>query len=207
VDPVRYAPAGQIEFLGRLDHQVKIRGFRIELGEIEAALKAHGRVEDALVTVYEEGEKQLLAYVISPLSEIEQTEARASHIGHWQSLYESTYGQSPTSSSDFDITGWESSYTGEAIPPEQMAIWVEETVAQLRRLHPQQVVEIGCGSGLLLTRLAADCETYVGLDFSEKVLAQLGNYISTREDLSHVMLRPGLAHELSFLADDSVDLV
>jgi non-ribosomal peptide synthetase component F len=52
-DLVRCLPDGNIEFLGRIDDQVKIRGFRIELGEIEACLNQ-----------YEEGHKQLVAYVI-----------------------------------------------------------------------------------------------------------------------------------------------
>jgi len=32
-DLVRWSTAGELEFIGRVDHQVKIRGFRIELGK------------------------------------------------------------------------------------------------------------------------------------------------------------------------------
>ncbi|NOQ25643.1 MAG: amino acid adenylation domain-containing protein, partial [Bacteroidales bacterium] len=44
-DLARWLPAGNIEFLGRIDHQVKIRGFRIELGEIESALLKHENIK------------------------------------------------------------------------------------------------------------------------------------------------------------------
>ena len=199
------ARTGALEFLGRSDQQVKIRGFRIEPGEIEAVLRRHERVQDALVTVHAEGEeKQLLGYVVSRRREAEQ--ARAAHIAHWQQLYDSTvYARDREGSDDFDIVGWNSSYTGAPIAAEEMRIWVEETVARLRALHPRRVLEIGCGTGLLLTRLAGACESYLGLDFSEMVLARLGEYLGGREELGHVVLRQGLAHELSFLGDDSVD--
>ncbi|KAG0006865.1 hypothetical protein BGZ80_005108, partial [Entomortierella chlamydospora] len=65
-DLARYLPDGNLIFLGRNDHQVKIRGFRIELGEIEARLTDHPLVSKAAVlTLGEEADKQLVAYVIA----------------------------------------------------------------------------------------------------------------------------------------------
>ncbi len=63
-DLVRYRVDGTLEFLGRIDQQVKIRGFRIELGEIESVLRGHSGVREAVVVAREQGEKQLIAYVV-----------------------------------------------------------------------------------------------------------------------------------------------
>jgi amino acid adenylation domain-containing protein/non-ribosomal peptide synthase protein (TIGR01720 family) len=75
-DRVRWTAAGELEFLGRLDHQVKIRGFRIELGEIEAALGELPGVREAVVvaradgfdrsdrSVQSPGDRRLVAYVV-----------------------------------------------------------------------------------------------------------------------------------------------
>ena len=60
----KYAPDGNIIFLGRKDHQVKILGHRIELGEIDAALARCPGVEQALAvaTPASEGQRRLIAY-------------------------------------------------------------------------------------------------------------------------------------------------
>ncbi|HEY0735639.1 MAG TPA: amino acid adenylation domain-containing protein, partial [Herpetosiphonaceae bacterium] len=64
-DLARYLPDGTIVFLGRSDHQVKVRGFRIELGEVEAALRQHPAVDEAVVSVLNEGsDARLVAYVV-----------------------------------------------------------------------------------------------------------------------------------------------
>jgi amino acid adenylation domain-containing protein len=60
-DLVRWNDAGELEFLGRIDHQVKLRGFRIELGEVETALLAIPGVRDAVATLYDG--TRLVAYV------------------------------------------------------------------------------------------------------------------------------------------------
>lgn len=65
-DLVKMLPAGDFEYLGRIDQQVKIRGFRIELGEIENRLMEHAAVKDVVVIDREDGDgnNYLCAYVV-----------------------------------------------------------------------------------------------------------------------------------------------
>jgi amino acid adenylation domain-containing protein len=48
-DLVTLEPAGNYEFLGRVDSMVKVRGYRVELGEVEAVLYRHPAIQDAVV--------------------------------------------------------------------------------------------------------------------------------------------------------------
>ena len=81
----------------------------------------------------------------------------------------------PAADSDptFNIVGWNSSYTNQPIPAEQMREWVDNQVAQILALQPSRVLEIGCGTGLILFRIAPHCTKYCGTDFSPASL----NYI------------------------------
>ena len=208
-DLVRWRVDGSLEFIGRVDEQVKLRGFRIELGEIEETLRRQPRVRDALVVVHGDGAaEQLLGYVLGAEGAATDAQAQASHVGHWQQLYDATHAaQGAEAVSDFNILGWNSSYSGGPIAAAQMRLWVEATVQRLLALRPSQVLEIGCGTGLLLTRVAPHCASYLGVDLSAAALAQVEALRRTRSDLDHVQLRQGAAHELRFMADDSVDLV
>ncbi|MCF8568746.1 amino acid adenylation domain-containing protein [Gordonia sp. HY002] len=64
-DVVRWAPDGQIEYLGRIDFQVKLRGQRIELGEIESVIAAAPGVREVAAEVVDmaPGGQSLVAYV------------------------------------------------------------------------------------------------------------------------------------------------
>ncbi|MGA9769791.1 MAG: amino acid adenylation domain-containing protein, partial [Blastocatellia bacterium] len=182
-DRARYRASGEIEFLGRMDGQVKLRGHRIEVGEIETRLSGHKGVKEAAVILRDDQEagRKLVGYVSirqDYIREQEQqagNELQAERVEQWKAIHDqeiSTSGpehQDPT----FNIAGWSSSYTGLAIPAEEMRQWVEQTVARIAELKPQRVMEIGCGSGLILFRVAPGCSMYTARDFSQTSLSYI----------------------------------
>ena len=206
-DLCRWLPDGNIEYLGRIDQQVKIRGFRIELGEIEAVLRQQSGVQEALVLAGEEqaGNKQLVAYVVAAGAD-EKTQNE--HVSTWQSLYEESYSQ-PAAQRELslNLTGWNSSYTGKPIAEEEMSEWVENTVAEIRSVQAKRVLEIGCGTGLLLARLAPDCEEYWGMDYSQQALAHVARLRDATPGLANVQLAQRMADDFTGLNEGSFDCV
>lgn len=183
-DLARYLPDGSLEYLGRADQQVKIRGFRIELGEIEACLLKHEKVSQAAVVAHPDaqGEVRLIGYIV-PHAEVDNSTREAERIQSWRSLYEETYSQVDEADDTSAFTGWNSSYDHKPIPLTQMFEWQKLTVQSILALHPEHVLEIGVGTGLLLQEVAQHCTTYYASDLSETTISHLKLTIQDQPEL------------------------
>ncbi|ELP56284.1 tubC protein [Microcystis aeruginosa TAIHU98] len=214
-DLARYLPDGNVEFLGRIDNQVKIRGFRIETGEIEAVLSQYFLLAESVVVAKEDntGDKRLVAYLVPALQNEALPEQLAQwqseYISDWQNLYERTYSQGQDSLADltFNITGWNSSYTRQPLPASEMREWVENTVSRILAFQPERSLEIGCGTGLLLSRVAKHCLEYWATDYSQGAIQYVERVCNAVEGLEQVKLRCQMADNFEGIALHQFDTV
>ena len=209
----RYLSDGNIELLTRIDNQVKIRGFRIELGEIEAVLSQHPLVQESVVIAKENisAEKYLVAYLVPNIQSetfSEQVEWEKEQVINWQKVYQES-DSLPFTSTDitFNIIGWDNSYTGKPIPASEMREWVNNTVARILALSPGRVLEIGCGTGLLLCRIAPHCEEYWGIDYSQPALQHIEQIKQVVPGLERVKLLYKLADDFEGILNRQFDTV
>jgi amino acid adenylation domain-containing protein len=212
-DKGRYLPGGGIEFLGRIDNQIKVRGSLIEPGEIEQVLRSHPAVRlAALVPFTEAGEVEIAAYVVPEMPQLRaraREAAQNQRVALWKQVFDDLY-EDETGIDDpmLHIRGWNSSYTGEPMAREEVGEWVAATAARVASLKPRRVLDLGCGSGLMLFRLAPACERYHACDVSARPLQFLRGMIDRHPNaFRHVTLEHRAAHELEALAGEAFDTV
>ncbi|MFI6325071.1 amino acid adenylation domain-containing protein [Nonomuraea sp. NPDC050556] len=211
-DLVQWQPDGSLVFVCRADGQVKVRGYRVELAEIEHALLGHTAVEQAAVVARADasGNTRLTAYITAMLDDSRDTDENV-HSGRssqWQAIFEASNPDSQRNDPRFDTRGWNSSYTGLRYDDQTMRAWLDATVTQLLAQAPRKVLEIGCGTGLILFRLAPHSESYTGLDFSVSVLDHIRAAVAAGAPVGPgLRLVQGSAEDVAELCQGSYDLI
>ncbi|MDO8778570.1 MAG: amino acid adenylation domain-containing protein [Burkholderiaceae bacterium] len=208
-DLVRWRADGHMEYLGRADQQVKIRGHRIEPGEIEAVLASHPAIAAAVVLPRDDmpGGTQLVAYYTPAEQEgLEGADAALAEkqTAAWHEIYDDRYAQDASQGDLADAAVWTNSYSGQPYREEDIREWAESTVERIAALRSRRVLEIGCGSGLLMSRLAPETEYYVGTDISGKALELLAAQAQATPQIKLMELP---AHGIGALAPRMFDLI
>jgi len=141
---------------------------------------------------------------------MKRAELRDLALKRWRKSFDLTHFAENVKSKPvgFNTQGWNSSYTGEELPEAEMLEWVQLTVSEILGLAPIAAYEIGCGTGMLLLRVAPTCQRYVAVDFSpvtlDRVRAQLKS-VPTLEKSVELLER--MADDFSGFDQDSFDTV
>ncbi|MDT5411888.1 MAG: hypothetical protein QOG14_4108, partial [Mycobacterium sp.] len=206
-DLVRWGAGGQLEYLGRADAQIKLRGQRLELGEIENTLLACPQVSRAAAAVHHrDTTDHLIAYVALERASTADKEAEA--VDQWQHIYDELYdAEVEVAEFGSDFRGWNSSYTGEPIPLQEMQEWRSAAVDRILGLQPRRVLEIGVGSGLVLSQIAPVSVEYWGTDFSAPTIQNLQAAVAGESWGDRVRLRTQPAHVTDALPQGHFDTI
>jgi amino acid adenylation domain-containing protein len=216
-DLARYRRDGSIEYVGRIDQQVKVHGHRIEPAEIEGVLAQHPAVREVVVVAAEDAtaDKRLVAYFV-PNTQYEYAEehstddvSQVERVSEWEVAWDETYqSDAPPTDPTFNIIGWNSSLTGEPIPAAEMREWLNGTVERILRLGGARALEIGCGPGLVLFRVAGQFATYDGTDLSPAALSYVRQALTgTNHQWPQVSLTQRAADDFEGVEPEAYDLV
>ncbi|WP_106685696.1 type I polyketide synthase [Streptomyces violaceusniger] len=207
-DLARFVEPGRLTLLGRNDRQIKLRGHRIELADVEAAVSRHESVRRAVVVGRDE---HLVAYCVrdvAPASDpvpapVDQSTALAEWAAAWDRAYET--GTDPGSAdATFNLAGWHNSYDGLPFSMGEMRDWQRSSVQHVLSHAPQNIFEIGSGSGLMLFGLAPHCRSYYAVDASAAAVEMTRRHLAS---LPHVTCEQRAAHALPEVAEGAFDTV
>jgi SAM-dependent methyltransferase len=174
-----------------VDDAVRTEHARAELAAVVGDLRGHPLVhaahldDDGTVVVAVAPEAVAVTPEPGPLVR--------EHLDHWGEVYDWTYREGAGGAGgDPQLSGWRASDTGEPFPATHMAEWADRTADLVAGTGARRVLELGCGTGLLVHRLRSRVAGYVGTDVAPAALDRLRGTVG-----DGVALVPAAAHEVA----------
>src|SRR6266496_515275 len=162
-----------------------------EATRVEAVLRADPRVKMACVTRSTSADHH-----DAFLALVELAEPGASHdldgdrriTDSWQALFDEVYTDSSSEQvSRFNTAGWISSITGDPFSEQEMCEWLKGTISRICEFALGDVLEVGCGTGMLVSRLGCLSKSYNAMDVSSEALSFVREHLP-EWDLKNVTL-------------------
>lgn len=98
---------------------------------------------------------------------------------YWHQVYERLYsGMSDSLDPSFNISGWVSKADRKMFSLGVMQEWQRNALDKIIALNPKNILEIGCGTGLLAHQLIQRGCQYTGIDFSHSVIGYLRQHLA-----------------------------
>jgi amino acid adenylation domain-containing protein len=207
-DLVRWLPGGMLEYLERIDNQIKINGQRIELEEINQKILRHEAISTVTtqVNVMDNDDEALTSYVV--LNKNRASESLTGHrVDEWKKLWDEFYiDNSDVEKKEFNISGWYNSYDGKSFSSDEAQESINNTVEKVLSLKPKKILEIGCGTGLILFQVAPSCEKYCGIDMAPGAVSYIQEQLGDLH-LDNVEVTQGSIDNLDSFKETQFDLI
>lgn len=165
------------------------------LDSLELALREHPAVADAHVepALSASASDRLTALIVP--ARAGSNEAEREHVKRWSDVYDSLYaGSTGTYEATFNTAGWRSRSDRKPIAESDMRAWARDTVERILADAPATVLEVGCGTGLLLFPTAPFCRRYLGTDASATAIDILRPVLARERVTSPWAANVELAH-------------
>ena len=184
------------------------------INEIERALAAHPDVADAVMSVEKSFDGRQFKVAFAAVAPDRLSLGKSKHlrtetdrrVTQWRRAFDQVYRHSPDSLAP-SFVGWTSNFTNKPIPESEMIDWLDRTIERIRALGARRILEVGCGVGLLVERLAPGCDVYCGTDLSPVAVQRLRAFAQSKAELRHVEFFEQEASDLSGLSAQSFDAV
>ena len=125
-------------------------------------------------------------------------------------IYNSCYAASDKNINDRALNKvcWNSAFNSRPYADEEMREWRDNTVEIIRESAPKKILEVACGTGMLLFSLIGGCNEYTGVDIAKEGIGYISSRLSDDEkkkvtlyvmEAKDIDTLPGQDYDIAFI--------